>query len=172
MNEVSNTDLPLEEARLRVIWEQISGQIQKEAGLIYSWLTILVIVNAALFAAMVNLDFDQLVNAANDGNVFNPEAVVLLLISFAGILSTSYFFFAIEAASEQFQVLRTAYLAKADAFNALHWPTPYGDENETWITGWRAPIYWVVGKPRIVPLSFITVWLVILIYVVGGMAAA
>lgn len=151
---VSDTD----SEATRSAYETIKACINRESDLVIRWLTMLVVINAGLMAGMLQL-------ITNDPSIAD-DRLLGAIIAVTAILSTGFIFFAIDAASDQFEYLRKRYLDEEQAYSKLGLPRPFGDENEEKRTKFFPRYFYkVMGKPFIIPTVILVLWLLALVVI-------
>jgi hypothetical protein len=141
-------------------YDTIKSCIEREGDLVIKWLTMLILINAGLFAALTQL-YRQSALPATD------VTFLCVIISFAALFACGFIFFAIDASSDQFCYLRQEFDKHKTAFDNLGLPRPFGDENQERRTKlFPRPLYILMGKPFIIPAAVFTLWLAV-VWVLG-----
>ena len=144
----------------RVIYSHIKDCVERESDLVIKWLTMLILINAGLIAALIQL---YGINTGGESLSESGQFALALIICVTGLVASGFIFFAIDASSDQFGYLRQEYESHEEVFKSLKLPRPFGDENSDKETKmFPAELYSFVGRPFVIPLMIAALWLVIM----------
>ena len=138
------------------LWSQLRELIQKEDMLINNWISLLILVNAALIAGLVSVNVTII---ENNEKIDLFSLIFILMICMVGFMASGFFMYSLSAAWDQLEYLRRQYDSHYAIFLEFRFTRPFGDEFAEGRTAFLPKlIVYFFGKPYRFALIFVVFW--------------